>query len=188
MPSPPSDGDLIRACRAGSNAGWEALIEKYGRLVQSVPLRLGLSPADAADVTQQTFIIFLEGVDHFRDEGSLPAWLTTVARRQAWRMLGKQKRQVSIDAGQEGVHENEAARALGLIDADQMQRWEVTAWVDQALGQLNDKCRSLLMALYLDITQPTYEEVAQRFDMPLGSIGPTRARCLDALMKVLARD
>ena len=179
-----SDAELIRACRCGDAEAWESLVDTYGRLVQSIPLRLGLSSEDAADITQATFTIFLESLESFRDEGSLPAWLCTVARRQSWRVLGRLRRQVALNI--DDIEDRQALHALGLADAGQMERWEVTLLVDQALRQLNAKCRELLLALYFDVTQPRYDEIARRFEMPVGSIGPTRARCLERLLSALS--
>ena len=71
--------------------------------------------------------------------------------------------------------------------SDPIDRWEVLQAVHEALNRLSERCRRLLLALYLDQTEPSYAEVADRLNMPVGSIGPTRARCLAKLKALLGR-
>src|SRR3712207_9440028 len=82
-----SDRDLIRRCQQGSAGAWQQLLNKYERLVYSIPLRYGLSRDEAADIAQNTFTILLESLDTLSEDSRLGAWLATVARRQSWRLL-----------------------------------------------------------------------------------------------------
>ena len=174
-----TDRDLIRACRSGNARAWERLLDKYERLVFSISLRYGLTTDDAADVTQITFTILLQNLNTLPDEIRLSSWLVTVARRRTWRLLARNRREtVNPD---EDLAGNEA---LGGI-VDDRERWERAEWIIQGLSMLDERCRQLLLALYFDAEQPSYADVADRLNMPIGSIGPTRARCLERMRQSL---
>lgn len=176
-----SDRQLIEACRRGDSGAWEELLDRYERLVFSIPLNYGLSREDAADIAQLTFTILIQSLDSLREDSRLGAWLATVARRHTWRLLDRNKRESA------GKHEDlaDSPKLLGASGPDAVEQWEMTEWLSQGLSELNEPCRNLLTALYFDPEQPSYAEVAERLNMPVGSIGPTRARCLKRLKEVL---
>lgn len=174
-----TDRDLIRACRSGDGRAWERLLNKYERLVFSISLNYGLTTDDAADVTQITFTILLQNLDTLPDDIRLPPWLATVARRHTWRLLAQNRREaVNSDEDLAGN------KALGGI-VDNRERQELAEWLYQGLGLLDERCRQLLLALYFDAEEPSYAEVADHMKMPIGSIGPTRARCLEQMRQSL---
>jgi len=174
-----TDRDLIRACRSGDARAWERLLDKYERLVYSISLNYGLTTDDAADVTQITFTILLQNLNTLPDEIHLSSWLATVARRHTWRLLARNRREaVNPD---EDLAGNEI---LGGI-VDNRERWEQVEWLNHGLSLLDERCRQLLLALYFDAEQPSYAHVANQLNMPLGSIGPTRARCLEQMKRNL---
>jgi RNA polymerase sigma factor (sigma-70 family) len=157
------------------------LLDKYERIVFSVPRKYGLSPADAADITQLTFTILVQSIDDMPEDSTLGAWLTTVARRHTWRLLQRARREniATFEV------QDESASALASRDDEYLNHWELTEWLDHGLLLLSERCRDLLSALYLDPEQPSYEQVAERLGMAVGSIGPTRIRCLERLRRVL---
>jgi RNA polymerase sigma factor (sigma-70 family) len=174
-----TDRDLIQACRLGDARAWERLLDKYERLVFSISLNYGLTTEDAADITQITFTILLQNLNALPDEIHLSSWLATVARRHTWRLLARNRREaVNPD---EDLAGNEA---LGGIVDDQ-ERWELAEWLNQGLTLLDEHCRQLLLALYFDAEQPSYAQIANHLKMPIGSIGPTRARCLEQMRQRL---
>ena len=174
-----TDHDLIRACCAGHAQAWERLLDKYERLVFSISLNYGLTTDDAADVTQITFTILLQNLDTLPEGIRLAPWLATVARRHIWRLLARNRR--------EAVHpEADIAgnETLGGI-VDHSEYWELAEWLNYGLSMLDERCRQLLLALYFDAEQTSYAQVADRLKMPVGSIGPTRARCLEHMKESL---
>ena len=178
---PESDWELIQACRKGDVGAWERVLEKYERLVFSVPLHYGVSRDDAADVAQLTFTILMQSLNELREDSRLGAWLATVARRHTWRLFRRANREIMS----EDEDFTETASSLGKTEADPIDRWEMTEWLDQGLSQLNERCQALLLALYFDSQEPSYAEIASRLKIPVGSVGPTRARCLERLKQVL---
>ena len=174
-----TDHDLIRACRAGDGRAWERLLDKYERLVFSISLNYGLTTDDAADVTQITFTILLQNLDSVPDGIRLAPWLATVTRRHTWRLLARNRREaINPD---EDLAGNET---LGGV-TDPRERWELSERLNYGLSTLDERCRQLLLALYFDAEQPSYEQVAEQLKMPIGSIGPTRARCLEQMKQRL---
>ena len=174
------DRDLILECRNGDLEAWQRLLDRYERLVFSVPRRYGLSREDAADITQLTFTILFQSMDTLSEDSTLGAWLTTVARRHTWRRLDRKRRE---EAGWYGSSSEKLLSAD--TGTEDIERWELTEWLDYGLSLVGKPCRDLLSALYLDPKQPSYAEVAARLGMAVGSVGPTRIRCLKRLRRVL---
>jgi RNA polymerase sigma factor (sigma-70 family) len=179
-----SDRDLIRRCREGSAGAWHQLLNKYERLVYSIPLRYGLSRDDAADIAQITFTILIQSLDGLSEDSRLGPWLATVARRHTWRLLERNRREAASER-LEGTDIAESAVLLGKSDADSIEHWELTEWLDAGLSKISEPCRKLLLALYFQPERSSYAEVAERLDMPVGSIGPSRARCMRRLKQML---
>ncbi len=176
-----TDPQLIDACLAGDAQAWAQLVERYQRLVYSVALRLGLSAEDADDVFQAVFLILLDKLDTCRNRERLGAWLTTIARREAWRVARKR---ISQGDGQgDGLLES---RPDGDPPPDALfEQLEEQTLLRQALGRLGGRCRNLLWHLFYRQEPLSYAEIARQLTMPEGSIGPTRARCLQQLRQVL---
>ncbi|GAB4424678.1 MAG: sigma-70 family RNA polymerase sigma factor [Anaerolineae bacterium] len=177
------DQVLLRGCQKGNPQAWEALLNKYERLVFSIPLNYGLSHDDAADITQLTFTILLRSLDKLDEDSHLGAWLATVARRHTWRLLERRRRESVNEA--EDLTESESFQ--GQAASDFMNRWELLEWLDYGLTRIGGRCRRLLQALYFDPQQPSYAEVAADLEIPVGSVGPTRARCLERLRQILQK-
>ena len=178
------DRDLIRRCRQGSAGAWQQLLTRYERLVYSIPLSYGVSRDDAADIAQITFTILIQSIDSLSEDSRLGPWLVTVARRHTWRLLDRNRRERASDH-LEGVDVAERAVLLGKSDADSIEHWELAEWLDTGLSKIGESCRELLLALYFQPERSSYAEVAARLSMPIGSIGPSRARCLKRLRQVL---
>ena len=177
-----TDQELIQACRKGEARAWQMVLDQYERLVFSIPLNYGLSAEDAADITQLTFTILMESLDRLRDDSNLAAWLSTVAKRQSWRVV-RQRRRESPDpeADLADKWDTEAD------PSNPIKRWETLQWLNYGLNLLNQRCRQLLLALYFDQTEPSYAEIARTLKIRKGSIGPTRTRCLQKLKKLLEK-
>lgn len=167
-----SPAALVHACLAGNERAWDELVERYGRLVYSIPRRMGMTDADADDIFQTVFVLLYRHLGGLREPARVSSWLITAAYRECWRVSKQAKRAVELSA--EIVDGAPAPEA-------EVTRLEREQQVRQALRQLDDRCRELLTALFLDPGEPSYTEIAARLGMPAGSIGPTRARCFRKL-------
>ncbi|MBA2336254.1 MAG: sigma-70 family RNA polymerase sigma factor [Acidimicrobiia bacterium] len=179
-----SDDTLIERCRKGDADAWRRLVDRYQRLVYSIPLNYGASAADAADITQITFAILIQSLDDLREGTRLAPWLGTVARRHTWRLLERSRREAV------GTEDDIAAAEStgGDAEPNPLEILETVMWLDDGLSQLDQRCRGLLLLLYLSPDEPSYAEVAEQLVTPVGSIGPTRARCLERLRRVLGEE
>jgi RNA polymerase sigma factor (sigma-70 family) len=180
------DQNLIQRCRQGSTGAWQQLFNKYNRLVYSIPLRYGLSRDDAADIAQLTFTILIQSMDSLSEDSRLAPWLATVARRHTWRLMERNRRETASER-LDDADLAQSAVLLGKSDADSIEHWELTEWLEAGLSKIDERCRDLLLALYFQPERSSYAEVGARFNMPTGSIGPTRARCLERLKQTLSR-
>ena len=172
----PTTAELVGTARQGNAEAWSQLVARYERLVFAVARRSGLSRDDAADVSQQTFMAFVDAIHEIRHDERLAAWLVTVASRQAG--LVARTREVPADIV-EGSNNG---------DHDPTAEWHQTIWVYDAIALLPEPCRELLTAMFLDSTEPSYAELSLRLERPIGSLGSMRARCLERLRVLLEAD
>jgi RNA polymerase sigma factor (sigma-70 family) len=175
-----SDPKLIEACRAGDQNAWNELIDRYGRLVYSIPRRYGLREADADDVFQSVLTILFRKLANLNDQTRLSAWLITTTHRECWR-IGRRSGEAATlaDLDHQIVDVGSPAQALA-------EQWERQHLVRAGLAILGGRCRDLLTALFLEPGEPRYDMITRRLNMKMGSIGPTRARCFKKLEKILA--
>lgn len=174
---------LLRRCREGDEDAWAELVSRYERLVFGVATHEGLTVEDAADVTQTVFEALFISLPELRDDDRLSSWLFAVARRQAWRVRERSGRERLSAATVDGADR----LPLWVSQQDATDEVERSLWLHEALQELGEPCRSLLIALYFDPSGPSYAEVALRLGRPIGSIGPSRARCLEHLRVMLGR-
>ena len=168
---------LVDRAREGDDRAWAALVARYAPLVTSVCRRHHLSETDTLDVAQGVWLALLEHLDSIREPAALPGWIATTTRRECLHLLtGKGGRQ-----RQELVGEVDAP-VLDLTDEldDLIVRSERHAALLAALGDLAPQHQQLLVLLIHD-PPLAYAEIGRRLDMPIGSIGPTRARCLEKI-------
>lgn len=181
-----SDEALAQACLDGDRGAWEALVGRYGRLVHGIATRSGLNPDEGEDVHQIVFVQVYRGLGLLDHPGAIRSWIATIARREAWRAARGRRR--ALDPEARAVVPDDAAAILhaGPRAADDpLERVERAFLVERGLERLDDRCRRLLRMLFYEEPTPSYEETAERLDVPLGSVGPTRARCLDKLRRLL---
>ena len=171
-----SDEQLVAACLEGDRAAWNELVDRYERLVYGIPARYGMSEEDRQDVFQEVFAALLRQLAGLRDRQSLAKWLITTTHRQCWKQLRAAGESPTLA---EGLALKEVAPPPELA-----HDWEQQLILRRALAELDGRCRHLLQALYTDASRRSYETIAQQLDMPVGSIGPTRARCLAKLLRL----
>ncbi|MEW6130114.1 MAG: sigma-70 family RNA polymerase sigma factor [Acidobacteriota bacterium] len=181
-----SDAELVKACRNGDESAWEKLILRYQRLIYSIPRRAGLDEDTATEIFQNVFASFIEKLDTIEQPDRIQAWLVTTAKRETWRFIFKQKN-LQTETLRDEV---DGSEALDLPDnaplADEvLLRLEAQNQVRNAVETLDERCHRLLKMLFYTSEPPTYAEITAALGIPSGSIGPTRARCLQKLLTVL---
>jgi len=176
------DARLIERLRRGEAGAWREFLRRYERLIYAVPRRYGLSPESSADVFQETLLAFLRGLPRLRDARALPRWLTQTAYRLSRDRARKDKRagQPQADVFWDGIADERPG------PEEELSRLQALGDLHAAMPRLSARCRDLLTALFLEDPSPSYGELAQRFRAPVGSLGPTRQRCLKALLHLLS--
>ncbi|WP_433393615.1 RNA polymerase sigma factor [Micromonospora sp. KLBMP9576] len=173
---------LVAAASCGAEWAWGELVRRYTPLVLSVIRSYGLDQVDAADVNQTVWLRAVEHLGRLREPNALPAWLITTARRECHRLLRHGRRTQPFDPYDDSVDAHVGARLLvdpvtpddGLLRAERQQA------LREAFAQLAPRCRRLLVLLMAD-PPVSYREIGARLGMPVGSVGPTQARCLHKL-------
>ncbi len=171
---------LLAAAAAGDDQAWAAIVDRYADLVWSIGRSFRLGPADAADVSQTTWLRLVEHLGDIRESRRLGAWLATTARREALALLRRSRQSVPVGES----WQLDSADLLADPPEGGLLRGERATGVRAAFRQLSERCQQLLRVLLAD-PAPTYAEVGAALGVPIGSIGPARARCLDGLRRHL---
>lgn len=188
MPDPSvlDDATLVARCRDGDDSAWAALVQRYQRLVYAIARRAGLDEQAAADVFQTIFLRLLQHLPSIKEPARLQAWIVTSAKREAWLQRGRGEHAVSMTVvDHEGADDEAGAVADSAPGPEEtVEHWQQLAQVQRGLERLDKRCRQLLLALFGD-EDAGYGGVVRSMGMPIGSIGPNRARCLARLRRLL---
>src|SRR5262245_33830233 len=168
-------------CLGGDALAWETLIVRYRRLIYSIPVKFNFTTADSSDVFQAVCLKLIEHLHELKDESKVSAWLITTTTRQCIHVRSQRMR----ESPNTDELEEPASSDVNVEDI-QIQTQEQQT-IRDAVEKLPDRCRQLLDLLYFDARNPSYEEIGHAMKMPVASIGPTRARCLEKLRTVLRR-
>lgn len=180
-----SDLQLVLACRRGDQLAWEKLIRRYKRLIYTIPLRAGLDEDQAAEIFQDVFTTLFQKLNDIEDPEKLHAWLVTTARRKTWRT--KLQRGTRSLTNLDVMPEAERIRDEAPLPDEQLVILEEQHQIRTAVSLLDERCQNLLQMLFYRREPPSYVDIAASLGIPEGSIGPTRARCLGKLLRILKK-
>jgi RNA polymerase sigma factor (sigma-70 family) len=175
----PSVVALVARAREGDGRAWDEIVERYAPLVWSICLRHRLSEQEAADVGQTVWLRLVEQLQSLREPAALAGWLATTTRRECLRALGVARDRYRLD---EQVDAEAIADPRATVAEQELLAAERGAALRAAFAQLPQRCQRLLSLLMEDPPVP-YAEISARLGMPVGGIGPNRARCLDRLRR-----
>jgi RNA polymerase sigma factor (sigma-70 family) len=165
---------VLRAASAGDPAAWEALVHHFSGLITAVTWSYRLDAADKADVAQHVWLRLVENVDRVREPEALAGWIRTVAHRECQKLVNRGRREMpstTVDDDLTAVDEPPYAALL---------EEERRTTLHKALQSLPNKHESMMRYLLND-PAPSYEETSSTLSMAIGSIGPTRQRCVERL-------
>jgi len=172
--------DLVRRAALGDREAWDRLIDQYARLIWSITVDFKLTESDAADVAQTTWLRLLEHIDRIDHPDRVGAWLAATARNECLHSLAARKRMV---LGHEDVQPDNAVAHVPEVD-ERLLADERAQVVRDALSCLPSRWQRLLEMLMAD-PPVSYTVISDELDLPIGSIGPTRGRCLARLRVLL---
>jgi len=167
---------LVRAAAAGDERAWSALVDRFSKLVWAIARTHRLGADDAAEVSQTTWLRLAEHIDRLQDPSKVGGWLATTARHESLRVLRGAGRQIPM--GDDMPEPDHPAPAID----EELLRNERDSMLWQAFSRLPARDQALLRLLVSD-PMPSYEEIGAAMGMPVGSVGPTRARCLERLRR-----
>ena len=173
--------ELILAASRGDEPAWNTIVDRFQSLVWATARAHRLSPADAADVVQTTWLRLVEHLDRIRDPERLGAWLATTARNECLRHIRLHGRELLSDEADVFESPTDDAPELALLTGER----DSALW--RAFGKIGERCQALLRLL-VSHDEPSYDAIGAALDMPVGAIGPTRMRCLEKLRSTLALD
>lgn len=182
MDEPSGLTELVIAASAGDAGAWNAIVERFSSLLWSVARAHRLSGEDCADVVQNTWLRLLDHLDRIEQPEALPGWLSTTARNECLSTLRRRGRDVLVrddDLAPDVADVEAAALDAALLEDER----DVQLWA--CFGKLSERCQRLLRVL-MACDRPNYTEVSASLGMPIGSIGPTRMRCLSTLRSLVA--
>src|SRR5215469_1285981 len=173
-----SVADLVEGARNHEQPAWDALIERYAPLVWSICRRNRLSQAEASDISQDVWLRLVEQLDRLRDPAALPGWLATTTQRECYRFVRAARREHSV----ERVVDAEEIPDPTVIVEQELLADELHTALHEAFSELPPRDRQLLTLLIHD-PPLSYAEISARLGIPVGTIGPTRRRCLEKLRR-----
>lgn len=173
------DATLVTRCLDGESRAWTLLVERYGPVVWGLARRSGLSADDEAEVFQNTWRVAVEDLANLRERAAFAGWIVQIARHQSLRVRRGYgiARRAMPHVAREDLDERQPDESI--LEIERRRK------VGSAVERVGEKCADLLRALYYEEPPPAYTEIAKRLGMRIGSIGPTRARCLEKLQKEL---
>ena len=176
------DQSLVQGCLRGNEGDWAKLVDHYKNLIYSIPVKLGFSQEDAAEIFQSVCVSLFEELPRLREPRALPAWLIQTTSRRCFRFQYERRR---YSESENLVNElADVSTALPEKLLEDLNREQI---VRDAVAELIGDCRRLVELLFYEMPPLNYDELAKILDMPKGSIGPTRMRCLERVRQILLR-
>ncbi len=175
-------GDLVRRAAKGDQRSWDALVNRFGPMVYSIARGMGRTAAEAADVSQTVWLSLVEHLDTICQPERVGAWLATTTRRECLRVQQRSRRVTLVDdeARFDDIDHDVRSLDTGMLSEERNDAlWD-------AFATLPESSRRLLTLLMVDPPM-SYQDISATLDMPIGSIGPTRARILNVLRREVQR-
>lgn len=176
-----TDQVLVQRCLAGDGVAWDCLIQRYKRLVYHFAVEASLSQEDCDEVFQETFLALYRQLDQIQNVDHLSYWISRVAQRNTWRAVHKTRKWTTEETP--ALYDVEDPNQIA--DAHLELKLQQAA-VRRALTRMEEPCRTLLTLLFYAGPEKDYRHVAEDTGLAIGSIGPTRNRCLLKFKKLLA--
>lgn len=170
-------GEIVKAAAAGSQPAWDRLVERYLPVVISVVRSFRLTSKDVEDISQTVWLRLVEHIGTIREPRALPGWIATTARHEAIRVQRGKAQASPVDPGAGGPLDTNA-ESVGMDD--RLLTAERHRALIDGLAELPSQQRKLLELMVVD-PPLSYQEISSRLTIPVGSIGPTRARALARL-------
>lgn len=183
-----TDAELVAACRHGDETAWNNLVDRYQRLIITIPRRAGLSEEQAADILQEVFLTLFEKLDEIEHPSRIRSWIVTTAKFKTWSQVRAGRNFYAPESEEEMEAEMANLPDAAPLADDVLIALEQQHLIRTALNELDERCRTILSMIYLrEGAAASYAEVARRIGVGETSISPLRTRCLKKLAKILEK-
>jgi RNA polymerase sigma factor (sigma-70 family) len=178
-----TDAALVRECLNGNEEAWAALLDRYKRLIYSIPIKYGFSQDQANDIFQDTCLDLLAALPRLREPQALPKWLMQVASHKCMRVKTDRHQVHGGNPERDAIEVADARRTSDeiLLEVEREQA------LRDACAALPGRCRSLVHMLFFETPARPYKEIARELGIASGSIGFIRGRCLQRLRTALLK-
>jgi RNA polymerase sigma factor (sigma-70 family) len=175
-----SNEQLVKECVAGCDEAWSALIEKYKRLIYSIPVKYGFTRDDATDIFQAVCLEMLSQLPNLHSPQALPKWIIQITSHKCYHFRRQQQRVEVMDAASPEFEQSVPPQIEHLLrEAEEEQN------LRQVIAEMPPRCQRLIHMLFYEEPIRPYQEIAQTLGLATGSIGFIRQRCLEKLRKRL---
>ena len=181
------DAELIKNCRRGDETAWDTLVNRYQRLIFTIPRRAGLSEEQSADIFQEVFLTLFEKLDEIQQPEKIRSWIVTTAKFKTWGVIRGQKNFYTPETEEEMEAEMANLSDKSPLADDVLIELEQQHQIRTALSELEERCQKILSMIYLRDAAASYAEVASAIGVGETSISPMRSRCLQKLAKILQK-
>ncbi|MDF5756970.1 sigma-70 family RNA polymerase sigma factor [Spongiactinospora sp. TRM90649] len=175
MPADPAVSALVKRASTGDQGAWNDLVERYAPMVWSICRQYRLDRRDVDDVAQQVWMAAVEHLGELHDPGKMGSWLATTTKRECSRVLRAGRQHETVE---DPLDFEMTADDRSILIEDEVEAAERNAVLRTAFTALSPPCRRMLSLL---LEEMPYNEISARLGIPIGSVGPTRARCLAKL-------
>jgi len=181
------DAILIGKCRNGDQLAWDDLIDKYQRLVFTIPRRAGLSESQSADILQEVFLTLFQKLDTIGQPERIRSWLVTTSKFKSWALIRKDKGKYSPTTDEEMEAEMSSLTDQSPLADESLVKQEEQHLISPSLTKLEERCQKILSMIYLTEPAASYADVAKAIGVGTTSISTLRSRCLKKLERILIK-
>lgn len=180
------DASLLKRCRKGDQAAWDELVDRYQRLIYTIPRRAGLTDEQAADVFQDVFLTLFQKIDEIEQPERIRSWIVTTAKFKTWGVIRGSKGFHSPETEEEMEVEMASLADRSPLADDLLIELEEQHLIRAAMTKLEKRCQQIINLIYLREPAASYAEVGKAIGVGETSISPLRSRCLKKLGKILS--
>lgn len=175
----------MQRCLEHADQAWDEMLRRYSNLIYSTILKVGLPPEEQEEAFQATVVAIYRQLPRLRQPERLLSWIIGIAWRQAVNRIRSRSRETRLEEVTDPIMAHAIDRpAAGPLPDEERLALARSQQLLEALEQLSERCQRLLGYLFFEDPAPDYQEISRREKIPIGSLGPTRARCLDKLRKL----
>lgn len=173
-------GRAFAAYRSGDRERLSELVDLVSPVLWNAARSQGAQPGTCEDAVQTAFLQLVDRAESIKEPAAVLGWLVVVVKREVWRLSRGARREFGVEEVPEAPSQQLDPEAQSILSERQRVLWS-------HISTLTPRCQALLRVIAF-ADRPDYAAIAESLGIPVGSIGPTRGRCLQKLRTVLGSD